>query len=122
MVIDNMRVVRSIKTKTVKTKKVKFQFLAYVKTARLITKERPNQYKVKKRMSTSVGEILRLAGYKLTGRISYPKGGECYGLSNGTEHLTVSDCGAFPWNLGDTLIEVVPTPMTTFHQCPIELR
>ena len=117
-----MRAIRTIKTKPVKVKKVKFQFLAHVKTARLITKERPTQYKVKKKLSNYVYETLLFAGYNLTGRISYPKGGECYGLSNGTEHLTVSDCGAFPWNLGDTLIEVVPTPMTTFHQCPIELR
>jgi len=117
-----MRAIRTIKTKPAKVKKVKFQFLAHVKTARLITKERPNQYKVKKRMSTSVGEMLRLAGYKLTGRISYPKGGECYGLSNGTEHVVVSDVGDFPWYLGDTLIDVVPTPMTVFRQCPVELR
>ncbi len=117
-----MNAIRVIKTKPAKVKKTKFQFLAHVKTARLITKERPKQYKVKKKLSNYVYETLLLAGYKLTGRISYPKGGECYGLSNGTEHLTVSDCGAFPWNLGDTLIEVTTQPMTTFHQCPIELR
>ena len=117
-----MRAIRTIKTKPAKVKKVKFQFLAYVKTARLVTKANPKQYKVKRHLSNYVYELLLMAGYKLTGRISYPKGGECYGLSNGTEHLTVSDCGAFPWNLGDTLIEVVTQPMTTFHQCQIELR
>ncbi len=117
-----MKAIRSVKTKPAKAKKVKFQFLAHVKTARLVTKSNPKQYKVKRHLSNYVYELLLMAGYKLTGRISYPKGGECYGLSNGTEHLTVSDCGAFPWNLGDTLIEVVRMPMLTFHQCPIELR
>ena len=117
-----MRAIRTIKTKPAKVKKVKFQFLAYVKTARLVTKANPKQYKVKRHLSNYVYELLLMAGYKLTGRISYPKGGECYGLSNGTEHVVVSDVGDFPWYLGDTLIDVVPTPMTVFRQCPVELR
>lgn len=117
-----MKAIRVSKVKPTKVKKTKFQFLAHIKTARLITKEQPTRYKVKKRMTDYAKNILLSAGYKVTGRISYPKGGECYGLSNGTEHLTVSDMGAFPWNLGDTLIEVMQFPMTTFHQCPVELR
>ena len=93
-------------------KKIRPAFLSVVSNARLISKSQPTKYRVKKQMADVVRNSLKLFGWKEEGRIIYSNGRECFGMTNGEEHITVTDVGVGFNDFGGTEIDVVVVPMT----------
>lgn len=111
----------TVTTRKLSNRKPKTGIKAIVPKARVVNKADPSLLRVTRVMSETVVQWFQFAGWTVEGRLRYSKGGQCVGLTKGTEHVSVEDTGKFPWYLGDTTIRV-GLVMTTFRDAPIELR